>query len=225
MCPQSQHGSCSPHREGMGIFLLPSTVGAASGAASGGGAGSALLGAAGGPAGLVITGAIMGITTLIGRMKLAAQRRTASTGIVNEIEPIMRQNLAAYLGSPRTISNQSQAAANFYALWDIVVESCGVSELGQAGRRCISDRQRGGMWDWFSYYLDPIEQDPGVKPDPEMEVVTVTDPETGQPVQVMREKTGLFQTPIALPGGIELSPMVLLVGAGVVALMVMGGKS
>ena len=58
-----------------------------------------------------------------------------------------------------------------------------------------------------------------------MEVVTVTDPETGEQVQVMREKTGLFQTPIQLPGGIELSPVMLLVGAGVVALVVMGGKS
>ncbi len=223
MCPQSHYGSCSPHKEGMGVFLATTTAAIQSQAS--GGAGSAILGAAGGPIGLAITGAIMGITTLIGRMKLAAQRRIASTSIVNEIEPVMKQNLAAYLGSPRTISNQSQAAANFYALWDIVVESCGVSELGQAGRRCISDRQRGGMWDWFVYYLDPIEKDPGVKPDLEMEVVTVTDPETGEQVQVMREKTGLFQTPIQLPGGIELSPVMLLVGAGVVALVVMGGKS
>ena len=33
---------------------------------------------------------------------------------------------------------------------------CGSGSYGSAGNRCISDRDRGGQWDWFSYYRDPI---------------------------------------------------------------------
>jgi hypothetical protein len=37
-----------------------------------------------------------------------------------------------------------------------------VGSLGDAGARCISDRQRGGKWDWFAYYRDPIANDSNV---------------------------------------------------------------
>ena len=40
-----------------------------------------------------------------------------------------------------------------------VVTQCSNGSLGDAGARCISDRQRGGKWDWFAYYRDPIASD------------------------------------------------------------------
>jgi len=46
--------------------------------------------------------------------------------------------------------------------------NCGAAEMGEPGRRCISERQRGGTapWcptgsgcDWFILYRDPIAND------------------------------------------------------------------
>ncbi len=71
----------------------------------------------------------------------------------------MQNNLQAYMNSPRTPEDQQAALWNFDQLWQAVVQSCSDTRLGDAGRRCINDRIRGGQWDWFSYYRDPIAND------------------------------------------------------------------
>ncbi|HZT36632.1 MAG TPA: hypothetical protein VFA28_01950 [Bryobacteraceae bacterium] len=93
----------------------------------------------------------------------------AATHIVDQIEPYLRQNRDLYLSQPiRTPEMQQKALALFDAAWQDVVSGCSDPALGDAGRRCISERQRGGSapWcptgtgcDWFTLYRDPIAQD------------------------------------------------------------------
>jgi hypothetical protein len=117
-----------------------------------------------GVAPVVVYAAITGVTTalnlILGR-KRGAQKR-AATAIVNDLEPLLQQNLEAYLASPRTTADQAAALANFDAAWQQLVSSqyLGNPDLGEPGNRAIADRSRGGQWDWFSYYRDPIANDP-----------------------------------------------------------------
>lgn len=82
-----------------------------------------------------------------------------ATGIVDQLEPQLKANRDEFLAGPKTAANKAAALANFdYAMeWLKSAQACGSPELGDAGKRCISDRTRGGKWDWFSYYRDPIE--------------------------------------------------------------------
>ena len=93
----------------------------------------------------------------------------------NKIEPLLQQNAAAYLAGPRTVSSQQQALANFDQIWAALVQACSNPALGNAGKRCISDRQAssckwqgadGSCWNWFIGYRDPIANDLNVVPDP-----------------------------------------------------------
>lgn len=183
------------------IYELPLTV-----FSSGGITSSSLLGAMGGPIGLAITGGMIGVTQLISHWKKAAQRRAIATQIVNEIEPYFKQNLDAFLANP-TESNQKQAIYNFYVLWDEVLSQCGKDELGQAGRRCISDREEGstalGWGNWFTAYLDPIRNHQGILEDP-----------TG--ADILTGSLGLPQEIMGFPTSLVLG--ITLVGLGFLAL-------
>jgi hypothetical protein len=91
-------------------------------------------------------------------------QKVASTNIVNQLEPQLQRNLSAYRNGPRTRANQSAALANFDAAWAYLASSqaCGSPDLGNPGKACISDRARGGKWDWFRMYRDPIANDESV---------------------------------------------------------------
>jgi hypothetical protein len=104
-------------------------------------------------------------------------QKIKATEYANGAEPILRDNMQLYLKQPiRTVTMQRGALANFDATWAKLVQLCGDPALGDAGKRCISERQKGGVapWcdkpghlgcDWFVYYRDPIANDPDVKPD------------------------------------------------------------
>ena len=116
---------------------------------------------------LVVKGAIQALKLWHGRSKLAGQRRLTATEIVDAVEPVMQQNVDEYLSFPdRDRETQLAYVVNFDDMWQMVADTCGSSELGQAGRRCISDRIRGGQFDWFVKYRDPIGTDTevGVSP-------------------------------------------------------------
>lgn len=90
---------------------------------------------------------------------------TASTAVVNQIEPYMQQNIAAAQqqasanGGCLTSAEIATLTDNFNQLWNYVVQNC--QKVGGAGgSQCVADRQRGGKWDWFNYYLDPINSYP-----------------------------------------------------------------
>lgn len=119
-----------------------------------------------GPAVAAVT---LGIMALINRK--SGQQKIATTQIVNDLEPMLRRNLEAYFEGPRTVSSQALALKNFDDAWAWLSSqaACGNPEYGNAGRACIADRTRGGAWDWFAYYRDPIAADPDVVEDPSLE--------------------------------------------------------
>lgn len=116
----------------------------------------------------VIGTAIAGVTLAVGLFmgRMGPKQKVYTTKIVNDAEPLLQQNLAAYQASNHYASEQAQALANYDQIWSAVVASCDRPELGNPGQACIRDRERGGRWPWVVYYRDPIANDPDVRPDP-----------------------------------------------------------
>jgi len=106
-----------------------------------------------------IGAAVLGVQIFLGFLKRRGARRVAATQIVEELEPALARNRDAYMAGP-TAEIQQQALRNFDEAWAYLASSrgCGNSDLGGAGDACIRDRDRGGQWDWFAAYRDPIEQ-------------------------------------------------------------------
>jgi hypothetical protein len=129
---------------------------------------AAALGSSFAKAAIPIVGpAIAGATVALAlwQARKGPYQKTATTEIVNEAEPILQDNMRGYLEGPRTAEAQAWALKNFDDIWAQVVALCGKAEMGEPGRRCISERQRGGSapWcptstgcDWFVLYRDPI---------------------------------------------------------------------
>lgn len=88
------------------------------------------------------------------------------------------------LPAPRTEAQKAVAVAAFQGIWAQLVQACSQPGTGNAGVRCISDRQAGACtwrqkyapvypgqpaigecWNWWNGYLGPIQADP-VVPDP-----------------------------------------------------------
>jgi len=110
-----------------------------------------------------------GLTFLLRRR--GPGQRIAATRIVEQIEPLLQKNVDAYFDGPRTVSTQRQALDNFDRAWTWLtsLEGCGNPDLGNAGVACIDDRRRGGKFDWFALYRDPIAND---TPQPDTAIVT-----------------------------------------------------
>lgn len=111
------------------------------------------LAAAGGPWGLAIMGGAMATQAILSWVSARGRRKVAATQIVDEAERHLVANLEAFEAGGLS---QQQALQNFDAVWGQVLASCGDPSLGDPGRRCISERQSGGEWDWFARYRTPI---------------------------------------------------------------------
>lgn len=101
---------------------------------------------------------------LVGRLfHGCGQTCVLATQVVDQIEPALKANLDAYLNGPRTIADQTAALNAFDYAWSQVVQACSSPQLGDAGKRCISERGPGGRpsWgkNWFELYRDPIAHD------------------------------------------------------------------
>lgn len=168
-------------KQGVGLGNIGMTLGtSAIKAGSTSASQSSWLAAMGGPIGLSVAGATIALQLLWTSMRKRGARKVATTQIVDEVEPVIQQNLAGYLDGPRTETSQAQALANFDAAWDYVVDNCKRPEMGTPGEWCVEDRQPGGKWDWFARYRDPIADDPDVIPDPPEGYTASVDPETGE---------------------------------------------
>lgn len=94
---------------------------------------------------------------------------TQSTQVVNSIEPVLQQNLAAAQqqatanGGCLTPAEQATLMQNFQTLWHQVLTGCGQIPA-PGGTQCIADRQPGGKWDWTARYLTPIQNMPVCDP-------------------------------------------------------------
>jgi hypothetical protein len=104
----------------------------------------------------------------------------------NKAAAALQQNSDAYfaLPVPRSRSNQQLALQTFDRIWAQLVQMCSDPQWGNAGKRCISDRQAGACtwkqnrtgghpgepalgecWNWHNGYRDPIANDPNVVDD------------------------------------------------------------
>lgn len=125
-------------------------------------------GAAAGPIGAAIGLATTLITALIANSG-CGQTCVAATDIVNQMVPPLQANRDAYVNAPqRTPQMQADGLANFDAAWAFLSSSqgCGNPALGNAGKRCLSERDRGGKYSWFSSLRDPIANTPPNASDP-----------------------------------------------------------
>jgi hypothetical protein len=116
--------------------------------------------------GAAIAGIALAITAWVARR--GPKQKIQTTHIVDEAEPFLIQNLNAYLGGPRTLSNQAVGLQNFDAIWARVVAECSQAQYGEPGERCVNDRKEGSTkgYDWFKMYRTPIANDPTVVADP-----------------------------------------------------------
>ena len=116
--------------------------------------------------GAAVAGVSLGLMMLFNRK--GPQQKVASTAIVDDLEPLLKNNVEAYFSGPRTRSSQAAALQNFDDAWAWLssAEACGNPALGNPGKACLADRARGGKWDWFSRYRDPLAEDAGVTDDP-----------------------------------------------------------
>jgi hypothetical protein len=132
--------------------------------------------AVGGPAGLMIgaaAAAVVALTQLfINVFSGCGATCVEATRVVDQVEAqYLKPNLANYFAQPvRTQSMQAAALKVFDYAWSMVLQGCSNPALGDAGRRCISERSRSGTvpgtgGNWFIWYRDPIANDSGVVPD------------------------------------------------------------
>lgn len=110
---------------------------------------------------VAVKGGIMAATAIANLKKRSGARRILATDIVDALEPVLVLNLDLYLAGPRTASEQQMRLGEWDEAWSFLIseDGCGTDDLGQAGRRCISDRQSGGQFDWRRRYRDPIADD------------------------------------------------------------------
>jgi hypothetical protein len=114
-------------------------------------------------AAIPIAGAVIAVGVLIYGFlhnSRGLQQNVETTNVVNEAARLMQQNLDAWNATSKSYSTQTAALTQFDALWAQVVKFCSQASEGKPGERCISERQRGGKYDFFSYYRDPIANDP-----------------------------------------------------------------
>lgn len=162
----------------------------------------------------IVGAAVAGVTLALSLIfsRKGPQQRIASTAIVNDLEPQLQANLAAYMAGPRTKSSQAQALLNFDQAWQFLqsADGCGAPALGAPGKACIDDRKAGACkwkddadecWNWFIGYRDPIANDDAA-PDP-----TVMDTTGG-----MFDSIGASLNNL-LPTGSNRTPYLIAAGA------------
>jgi hypothetical protein len=123
----------------------------------------------GGPLAGAIVSAAAGLANIVALFG-PNPNNTITTEWVNQVEgDVLKPNLAAWQALPadKKYYTLQQTAMNTYTqAWNQIVQLCSNPQLGSAGTNCLKDRQRGGKWDWWRLYFDPIANDPQVIPDP-----------------------------------------------------------
>lgn len=170
--------------------------------------------------------------------KGCGQTCVQATAIANQCDTILAQNVNAYTSCPiRYASMQAAALNTFDTTWTALQQACGNAQLGAAGQRCITDRQRGACtwkaspggwnadgtftkwgaagsgsacWNWFIGMRDPIANDPNVQPDP----VAGSSSSTGLPAT---------STGVSIPATVGGISTPLLIG-GLIAAALLAGQ-
>ncbi len=114
-------------------------------------------------AAIPVAGAVISVGLLVFSLlhdSRNAAQKVETTAAVNKGEALIKQNLAAWQASAKSLATQAQALQNFDDAWNAIVAFCGNGNEGAPGQRCVSERQRGGKYDYFALYRDPIASDP-----------------------------------------------------------------
>ena len=135
--------------------------------------------------GPILGAAVMGIQALI-QQSGCGPTCVITSQWANQAAAQLDQLTTTYfsLPSPRTDSQKAAALGAFDAIWQRLQQLCSQPGTGNAGVRCITDRQAGACtwrqkyqpaipgqpaigecWNWFNGYRDVISKDPTV-PDP-----------------------------------------------------------
>lgn len=151
-CPYCGRAACLRRRPeslyglGLGDLSSPQTINALATA----GASTTLaivtsLGLIAGPVGAALAGLVTVGSLIANQFHGCGQTCIAATQIVNQVEPILAQNLSTYLAAPvHYASMQAAALNNFDTAWAAVLQACSNPALQSAGKNCIADRQQGG---------------------------------------------------------------------------------
>lgn len=142
----------------------------------------------------------------------------------NQAEVYLQKNIAQYFAiqPPRPQSVQKLAMANFQAIWNQLTQLCDQPGTGNAGVRCISDRQDGACkwkatspqypggpavgscWNWWNGYYYPIANDPNVV----TSTLALTPSTAGDMVSSLVSTSGMG--PLLLIGGAALALYMVL---------------
>src|ERR1017187_7643001 len=176
-----------------------------------------------------IVGAALAAATLVVQYLVknsgCGQTCIETSSWANQAAAALQKVMDAYfaLPAPRTQTQQAVAVAAFNGIWAQLVAACGQPGTGNAGVRCISDRQAGACtwkqkyapvypgepeigacWNWFNGYLGPIQQDP-VVPDPAPTVASVATSVSGSIASIFTNADGsTSMLPLLLIGGLAL---------------------
>ena len=89
--------------------------------------------------------------------KINANQKRQTSNVADQIEEKLKTLREAYLAfQGRNSEDRAYALQQFDLLWQELTTECNRIG-GGAGQRCIEERRRGGKWDWFALYRDPIE--------------------------------------------------------------------
>jgi hypothetical protein len=147
---------------------------------------------------------------------------TITTGWVNQIEfDVLNPNLAAWQAlqpAQKFYTLQQTAMNTFTVAWNQLLQLCNNASLGSAGTNCIADRQRGGKYDWWKLYYDPIANDPAVIPDPVAAAAPATTATGATPVSAVTGAVDSVVSSVSTATG--FSPLILGLGLIGIALVV-----
>ncbi len=149
---------------------------------------------------------------------------------VEEIDfDYLRPNLDAWNALPgyqRTSDVQHAAMNVFKQGWQALTQFCSVLSLGSAGVNCIKDRQRGGKYDWWKLFYDPIALDPHVAEADSLAAEAVLENAVTPPADGGATPPGQSQSPASTPAVNGSSKTGLWIGLGLLAFagaMALGG--
>lgn len=123
------------------------------------GAGATAAAAGGGIAASIATAGILAAPIALQmylNRKGPGQKRSTSV-IAEEAQRLMEENLELYLAGH---IDQATAMGNFDVAWRYLIDNCSQLSMGEPGQRCVNERKRGGQWDYFARFFDPIRDTP-----------------------------------------------------------------
>lgn len=191
------------------------------------------------PIALILLGAaaVADFLGVLGIGSGCGQTCVLSSQYADKASAILDQNIHTYFSipAPRSASVQSSTLIVFDSVWNDLVQQCSNPALGDAGRRCITDRQAGACtwhqtadkvppwgtpaagacWNWFNGYRDPIASDPNVISDAQwQQLQSANNPSAVSDGSVLPSSSTIFST----------SNLPLFIGGGLILFALMSGR-